>query len=158
MFDRWTHIHHAGHLSKPRILLANHPPLLMESIGRLLEPEFDLVGKIADVEDLCDEVVRLNPDVIVSGITLPVHDDVEAMTRLKESRCEARVVLLATYSDSDFVQACIGTAGASGYVVTSQIDTDLLPAIREALAGRCFVSQPLISRDPGGTPHPTTPS
>src|SRR3974390_1116129 len=133
-------IHPAGHLSKPSILLANLHPHFLESIAHRLEPEFDVVGKVVDVRALCEEVVRLNPDVIVSGITLPVHDDVEAMTRLKESRCEARVVLLATYSDSDFVQACIGTAGASGYVVTSRIDTDLLPAIREVLVGRCFVS------------------
>jgi DNA-binding NarL/FixJ family response regulator len=102
--------------------------------------------------------VRLNPDVIVSGITVPINEDVEAMTRLKESRCGARVVVLATYCDSDFAHACIGAAGASGYVVTSQIEMELLPAIREALAGRLFVSQALISRDLNGTPTPTFPS
>lgn len=144
-------------MNKARILLANDHPVLLEFIAHRLEPEFDVVGKVVDVGALCEEVVRLNPDVIVSGITLPIHDEVEVMTRLKESRCEARVVLLATYSDSDFVRACIATAGASGYVVTSQIDTELLPAIREAVAGRIFVSQALTSRDLNGTPHPTLP-
>jgi DNA-binding NarL/FixJ family response regulator len=127
----------------------------MESISDRLQADFDVVGRVVNPRDLCDEVVRLRPDLIVSGITLPIQDDVTAMTRLRESHCEARIVLLATYSDSDFVQACIGTAGACGYVVASRIDTDLLPAIREALAGRCFVSHPLTSRDLDGTPRPT---
>ena len=67
---------------------------------------------------------------------------IEAADQLKESGCQSRIVFLTVHSDPDFVRECLAT-GALGYVVKSRLITDLLPAIREALAGHIFISDHL---------------
>lgn len=108
----------------------------------LLESEFEIVGKVGNGQALFEEAVRLKPDVIVSDISMPILNGIEAADRLKESGCESRIVFLTVHFDADFVRRCLST-GAFGYVVKSRITTELIPAIREALEGHIFVSQHL---------------
>src|SRR2546429_9563932 len=82
------------------------------------------------------------------SISLPVLNGIEAADRLMGSGCESRFVFLTVHSDPDFVRRCLST-GAFGYVVKSRIASELVVAIREALAGNSFVSQRL--------PHPKDP-
>jgi len=70
---------------------------------------------------------------------MPVLNGIEAADQLKESGCQSRIVFLTVHSDPDFVRVCIA-AGALGYVVKSRMITELVPAIREALAGHIFTS------------------
>jgi DNA-binding NarL/FixJ family response regulator len=83
----------------------------------------------------------LQPDVIITDISMPILSGIEAAKQLKESGSRAKVVFLTVHSDPDVVRACLN-AGASGYVVKPRMDTDLVPAVREALAGRIFLSPP----------------
>jgi DNA-binding NarL/FixJ family response regulator len=64
---------------------------------------------------------------------------IDAARKLKHSGSRAKVIFLTVHSDGDFVRLCL-EAGASGYIVKPSMDTHLLPAVREALAGRCLVS------------------
>ena len=141
----WAHSHRAGQLMKARILLADDHPRFPEMEERLLEPEFEVVGKVRNGQALFDEAMRLKPDIIVTDISLPVLNGIEAADRLMGSGCESRFVFLTVHSDPDFVRRCLST-GAFGYVVKSRIASELVVAIREALAGNIFVSQRL--------PHP----
>jgi len=141
----WAHSHRAGQLMKTRILLADDHPRFPEMEERLLEPEFEVVGKVRNGQALFDEAMRLKPDIIVTDISLPVLNGIEAADRLMGSGCESRFVFLTVHSDPDFVRRCLST-GAFGYVVKSRIASELVVAIREALAGNIFVSQRL--------PHP----
>jgi DNA-binding NarL/FixJ family response regulator len=108
----------------------------------LLEPEFEVVGKVVNGRDLFEEAMRLQPDVIVTDISMPVLNGIEAADQLKESGCNSRIVFLTVHSDSDFVRRCLCT-GAFGYVVKSRIASELVTAVREALAGHIFISQNL---------------
>jgi DNA-binding NarL/FixJ family response regulator len=119
--------------------LADDQPDLLKTVERHLEPEFEVVGKVLDGQLLLEEAMRLNPDVIVSDISMPVLNGIDAADQLKESGCRSRIVFLTVHSDPDFVPVCLA-AGALGYVVKSRLITDLLPAIREALAGHIFIS------------------
>jgi DNA-binding NarL/FixJ family response regulator len=83
--------------------------------------------------------VELKPDIILTDISMPILNGIEAATKLKESGCTSRIVFLTVHPSSDYIRACLAT-GAFGYVVKSQMATDLLPAIREALAGHIFIS------------------
>lgn len=135
----WT-----GQLAKARILLADDHPRFPEMEEGFLTSEFDVVGKVTDGSALVQQALRLKPDVIVTDISMPVLNGIAAVDQLKESGCESRVVFLTVHSDSDFVRRCLST-GAFGYVVKSRMATDLLPAIREALAGNVFVSHILTN-------------
>jgi DNA-binding NarL/FixJ family response regulator len=129
-------------LSKVRILLADDHPHFPEIEERLLETEFEIIGKVGNGQALFEEAMRLRPDVIVTDISMPILNGIEAATRLRESGCDSRIVFLTVHADAEFVRRCL-SAGAFGYVAKSRIVSELLPAIHEALAGNIFVSREL---------------
>jgi DNA-binding NarL/FixJ family response regulator len=128
-----------GQLRKMRILLADDHRILLELVRGLLEPTFDVVGCVEDGESLVEAAGELQPDVIVSDISMPKLDGLEAAYRLRESGSSSKIVFLTAHADPDFVQAALKT-GALAYVTKLRIGTDLLVAIGEALAGHVFVS------------------
>jgi DNA-binding NarL/FixJ family response regulator len=125
-----------------RILLADDHPHFPEIEERLLETEFEIIGKVGNGQALFEEAMRLRPDVIVTDISMPILNGIEAATRLRESVCDSRIVFLTVHADAEFVRRCL-SAGAFGYVAKSRIVSELLPAIHEALAGNIFVSREL---------------
>ena len=129
-------------MRKVRILLADDHPQVPQIEERLLEPEFEVIGKVGNGQALFEEAMRLNPEVIVTDISMPILNGIEAAQRLRESGCKSRIVFLTVHADSDFVRKCI-SAGAYGYVVKSRIVSELVPAVREALLGNFFVSRDL---------------
>jgi DNA-binding NarL/FixJ family response regulator len=94
---------------------------------------------VGDGESLIENAGKLQPDVIVTDISMPKLNGIEAANRLRESGSTSKVVFLTVHADPDFVQAALKTGGLA-YVSKSRISTDFLVAIREALAGRIFVS------------------
>ena len=70
---------------------------------------------------------------------MPVMDGIAAARSLRASGSRAKIVFLTVHGDPDYVRAALA-AGALGYVVKYRLASDLLPALREALAGRSFVS------------------
>ena len=78
-------------------------------------------------------------DLIFMDILMPVMNGIEATKYLIRYHTEAKIVILTVHDDPDFVNAALD-AGATGYVVKSHMATDLLPAVREAIAGHRFIS------------------
>jgi DNA-binding NarL/FixJ family response regulator len=134
-----TRAQRAGQLRKMRILLADDHGNLLELIRDLLEPTFDVVGCVEDGESLVEAAGKLQPDVIVTDISMPKLNGIEAAHRLRESASSSKIVFLTAHADLDFAQAALKT-GAFAYVTKLRIGTDLLVAIGEALAGHTFVS------------------
>jgi DNA-binding NarL/FixJ family response regulator len=139
---RW--IEGADHLKpgKVTVLLADDHPEFPDMVEHLLEPEFEIVGKVADGRALFQEALRLRPEVVITDISMPVLNGIEAADRLKEIGCKSRIVFLTIHSDSDFVRKCL-CAGALGYVLKSRLSSELVPAIHEAMGGHIFVSRDL---------------
>ena len=92
-----------------------------------------------DGESLVEAVTRLQPDVIVIDISMPKLNGIDAANRLRETGLAPKVVFLTVHAGQDFVEAALRT-GALAYVSKFRINSDLLVAIEEALAGRIFVS------------------
>jgi len=104
-----------------------------------LEPEFEIVGKVADGQSLFDAAVRLQPEIVVTDISMPVLNGIEAAEQLKGAGCRSRIIFLTVHSGADLVSRCISTGAC--FVVKSRMATELLPAVREALAGHIFISR-----------------
>ena len=126
-------------LDRARVLVADDHFALRERVAALLEPDFEVVGQVANGRDLLTEARRLKPDVVVLDISMPLMDGIEAATQLLSSGSEARVVFLTIQDRIEFVRAGLA-AGALGYVIKSRLTIDLLTAIREILAGHRFIS------------------
>ena len=133
-----------GPLSKTRVLLADDYRPLLECVLRLLRPEFEIVGEAQNGQALVEAALKLKPDVIVTDISMPILNGIEAAKRLREAGSTSKIVFLTVLSDPDFIVTCMAT-GALGYVIKARLGTDLEPAIREAVAGRVFISPTLKS-------------
>ena len=131
-------------MSRPRVLLADDHPALLEAIIALLKPHFDVVGTATDGASLVSDAVRLSPDVIVTDITMPGLTGIEAAHQLRESTPSTKIVFLTIHSEAQFVKACL-EEGALGYVIKSQMRTHLIPAIRAAVVGQTYI-YPFVSQ------------
>jgi DNA-binding NarL/FixJ family response regulator len=124
---------------KPKVLLADDHPPLLEAATNLLKPHYDLVGIATNGAMLVSETLRLRPDVIVTDITMPIVSGIDAVIELRKSRSSAKVVFLTVHSEEEFLKACMAE-GALGYVLKSRMKTHLIPAIDAALDGRTYIS------------------
>jgi DNA-binding NarL/FixJ family response regulator len=127
-------------MGKIRVLLADDHEAILEQIRAVLGQEFEIVGTVKNGQDAFLETQRLDPDVLVIDISMPVIDGLQAARQLQSKKLRTTVVFLTVHEDEDFVNAAFA-AGASAYVTKPRITTDLVSAIRDALAGRRYVSE-----------------
>ena len=128
---------------RPRVLLADDHHEFLEAEIALLRPHFELVGTASDGVSLISEAERLNPDVVVVDITMPVMNGIDAVHRLVESGSTTKFVFLTINTGEEFVRAC-QQAGARGYVWKARMKAHLIPAIYAALKDLSYIS-PLTS-------------
>ena len=140
-----TEVREEANIQRTRLIIADDHKLLLDTVAALLAPEFDIVGTAHDGKALLETVARLDPDVVVLDISMPIFDGLEVARRLKQGGARAKVVFLTAHDDEDFVREAL-SAGAAGYVVKTSMVGDLTHAIREALAGRIFISSTLDQR------------
>jgi DNA-binding NarL/FixJ family response regulator len=126
-------------LKKLRVLLADDSEQILRTVFRLLDVEFDVVGSVLNGEQAIEATLRLQPDVLVLDILMPVMDGLEAARCLKKIGAPTKIVFLTALEDSALMEAAMG-AGGSGFVFKSQLVTDLPLAIHAAVAGRTFLS------------------
>jgi CheY-like chemotaxis protein len=124
---------------KPRLLLADDHPSLLEAATILLKPHFELVGVATDGAMLISEVLRVRPEVVVTDITLPIVTGLDAVIQLRKLGSSAKVVFLTVHSEEELLKACMAE-GASGYVQKVRMKAHLIPAIRAVLEGRSYIS------------------
>ena len=137
------------------MLLADDHPATLALTADALAGECLVVGTVGDGRELLAEAERLHPDVIVLDITMPRLDGIEAARQLRRSQRPARLVFLTVHEDADYARAALD-AGGLGYVVKTRLASDLLPAIRAALADRRFVS-PTVHLDEARPTFPDLP-
>ena len=126
-------------MGRIRVLLADDHEAMLERIADLLAGECDVIGTAIDGRQALDAAKNLKPDVLVLDISMPVMGGIETVHCLKEAGVKTRIVFLTVHDDPDFAREAL-EAGALGYVIKPRIVSDLLAAIKEAHAGRCFVS------------------
>jgi len=126
-------------MTRLRVLLAEDHRIVAEGFKRLLEPEFELVGIAGDGRALLAAAKALNPDVIVSDISMPELNGVEALEELKKINPAVRVVFLTMHCNVAYARQAMD-AGALGYVTKQSAADELILAVRAAGAGKNFVS------------------
>ena len=129
-------------VAKIRVVLADDHQAVMAKVRGVLGEDFEVVAAVADGSQAVDAVLRLDPDVLVIDISMPVLDGLQAAARLQTAHCRAKIIFLTIHEDQDYVAAALHV-GAFGYVTKSRLATDLILAIRTALRGQTFVSQTL---------------
>ena len=131
-----------GKVRRARILLADDHKGMRDRVVSMLEREFEMLEPVSDGRALVEAATRLEPDVCLMDISMPVVNGIEAAAQLKESGSKAKIIFLTIHEDLDFLVAAL-RAGASGYVVKPRMASDLRAAIKEVLAGRTYISSSL---------------
>ena len=126
-------------MGRPRIFLADDHPDFLAIVGRLIETEFEVIQTFRDGQAIVDAAQALDADLLVVDISMPRLSGIDAVKRLRAAGCRAKVVFLTIHKDEDYVRSALAT-GALGYVFKDRLATDLVPALREALAEHRFVS------------------
>jgi DNA-binding NarL/FixJ family response regulator len=129
---------------RTRVLLADDHRLLREALARLLEPECEVVGTVADGRAVLAEVPRLRPDVVVLDIAMPLLNGLDAARQLRRVVPEVKIVFLTATEDADVAVEAF-RLGASGFLVKNSAASELLQAVREVAQGRAYVT-PLVTR------------
>lgn len=129
-------------MSRPRVLLADDHRMVSEGLQSLLADEFELVGMVEDGRALVAAAKKLRPDVIVSDITMPYLNGIDAMARLKKDNPDIKVVFLSMHQNAAYARRAL-QAGALGFVLKHSAPAELIMAIRAALKGKTFISPAL---------------
>lgn len=126
------------------IILADDHPVVHRGIHAVLErePDFSIVGVAADGLETVRLTERLKPDVLVLDLMMPGLSGLEALRILRERSPRTRTVILSMYSSSAFIGQALQN-GAIGYVLKNCPEENLVRAVREAAAGRRFLSPPV---------------
>jgi len=127
-----------------RILLADDHVLVAEGIQKLLEPEYELVGIVPDGRALVAAAAKLQPDIVIVDISLPLLNGLDASQQLKKNNPNLKIIVLTMHSEPNFVTQAF-RVGVSGYVLKQSVGSELVQAIREVAKGRTFVS-PMVAQ------------
>lgn len=112
-----------------RILLADSQVLLMEAVTKLLEPEFRVVGTVANSRELLRLAVETRPDMVVLDVSLSGLSGLEAGRQLKATLPAVKLIYLTLNEDGDLIDQAF-RVGASAYLLKSCTAAELLAAVR----------------------------
>jgi len=127
-------------LSEPtRVLLVDDNAAMLSRAGAVLGPECLIVGVVQDGPAAIAAARSLKPEVIVLDISMPGMNGLEVASHLRATGSTSALVFLTVHAEDEFILAA-AAAGGIGYVLKSRLVSDLPEAVREARAGRRFVS------------------
>ena len=128
-----------------RIVLADDHRILREGLAAMLarEPGFELVGQAEDGHAAVRRVRELQPDVLVSDVSMPGLNGIEAVRRIHADHPAVRAVCLSMHNDSRMVMGMLD-AGAAAYVLKDTCFEELASAIRKVMAGQVYLSADLV--------------
>lgn len=126
-----------------KVLLADDHALVAEGIKNILLNDYEVVGMVEDGMELVKEAKKLKPDVIVSDISMPKLNGIDAIHKLKEHNVEAKIILLTMHPEVKYALRALNQ-GANGYVLKHSAANELLTAINTVLSGGTYIT-PLIA-------------
>ena len=130
-----------------RIVLADDQTIIREGLCSILESyeDMDVVGQASNGREAYDMVMRLKPDIVLMDIRMPVMDGVEATRIIKRDLPEAKVIILTTFEDDDYIINAM-TFGASGYLPKDIGSKKLIEAIRDGYSGSIILPGKIASK------------
>ena len=132
--------------TRPQILIADDHVVFAEGLRLLLEKRYAVVGTVADGRALVSETRRLNPDVIVADIGMPLLNGLDAGKRIRQQHPKVKLVFL-TMQDDPNLAAAVLELGSVGFVLKHSAGSELLKAIDQVLHGKSYVTPKLRPED-----------
>lgn len=133
-------------MEKVRIVLADDHTVVREGFRALLrgEKSFEIVGEAENGQDAVRMVKKMEPDVVVLDIAMPILNGVQATHQIQKFNSKIKILILSMYRDEEYVRE-VFHAGAAGYILKQTSGSELIRAIREVKRGNAYLS-PTIAK------------
>ena len=134
-------------MSAIRILIADDQSLFREGLRTLLslQPNFQIAGEAANGAEAVEAARRVQPDVVLMDLRMPVMGGVEATRRVREASPATRVLVLTTFREDEEIYDAL-RAGACGYLLKDTPVERLAEAIRAAQRGETVLEPAVAAR------------
>ena len=131
-------------MRRARILLADDHALTLEGLRVVLQPHHEIVGSAADGRALLEAASRLQPELIILDITMPLLNGIDAAVQIKKSLPKVKLLFVTMHVNPAYLEAAL-EAGGMGYVLKSAAGEELLEAVEHVLQGKIYVTPSLSS-------------
>jgi two-component system response regulator NreC len=123
-----------------RVVLADDHVLVRQGLKSLLEREgFQVVAEASDGQEALRHVESLKPDILVMDISMPTLNGLEAARQICLSSPQIKTILLTQHDEEQYLSEAL-EAGVKGYVLKSQVASDLINAMRQVSRGGVYLS------------------
>ena len=124
-----------------RVLIADDHGIVRSGLRLLLErqPDIEVIGEAADGAEARDTAIRERPDLAILDVRMPKLTGLQATREIKRQAPEVAVLILSMHDDERYLFEAL-RAGASGYVLKTQADADLVEAIGAVQRGEPFLT------------------
>jgi len=122
-----------------RVILADQHSNTLGGIRRLLEDEAETVLMVTDEISLYHVLENFNPDVVVADLSLPTSTETNIAWVFKKTFPLIKIIILSLHDEKTVIDDVMA-AGVEGFVLKQRAVIDLIPAIREVLQGRKYIS------------------
>jgi len=124
-------------MERIRILLADDDVPMLTATSKLLQADFVVVAMVSDGHSLFEAALKLHPDVIVTDISMPKLNGIEAVRTIRSSLPRIKCIFLTMHAASGYRREaqCVG---AAAYILKSSAREELKPAIYHAMEGSAY--------------------
>jgi DNA-binding NarL/FixJ family response regulator len=124
-----------------RVLIADDHGIVRSGLRMLLEaqPDVEVIAEAADGAEARDAAIRERPDIAILDVKMPKLTGLQVTREIKEQAPEISVLILSMYDDERYLFEAL-KAGASGYVLKSQADSELVDALHAVERGEPFLT------------------
>ena len=122
-----------------RVVLADKNTTMLGGIRRLLEDEFETILMVTDEISLYHTLEDYIPDVVLADLALHISTETNIAWEIKKHFPKVKVIILSIHDEKSVVDDVMAS-GVEGFVLKRRAVFDLIPAIREVLVGRTYIS------------------
>jgi DNA-binding NarL/FixJ family response regulator len=126
-------------MQQSRVILADKNPNMLGGLCRLIENEVQTILMVSDERSLYHALDCQNPDVVVVDQWLSNSGETNIALALKREFPKLKIIILGLDDEKAVIDHVVA-AGAEGFVLKRRVVIDLIPALREVIEGRKYVS------------------
>lgn len=125
---------------KSRIVIAEDHTILREGLRSLLShnPEFEIVGEAEDGREAIQCVEKFKPDLILTDLSMPRMNGMEAIREIKRQSPKTKVLVLTVHKTEEYILSTL-KAGADGYLLKESTHAELMTAVKKVLSGKRYI-------------------
>jgi DNA-binding NarL/FixJ family response regulator len=129
-----------------KILVADDHPIVRSGLKKVIDAEADMqvVAEAEDGAEAVKQAVAEEIDLAILDVSMPRTTGIQAAQELRKRKPELKLLMLSMYDSEQFLFEAL-RAGASGYVLKSDADQDLVEAIRRTMRGQSFLYPSAVS-------------